>query len=212
MFKLPSFLPKENKFNVLLKDLAAQAGVCAHQLKIFVESNDDDVRIDAARSITQTRDRAKEIATSMTRELCLTFVTPFDREDIQDIAENLYRIPKTIEKVKDRMMMHDLGGRHDDFIRQTDLIVLEADAMVAMVDDLVAGKNGQKVQDKVALFYDLENQGDKILGELLVTLFKNSGTNHDLILRKDIYDMLEKIVDRYRDAAGIALQMVLKHT
>lgn len=207
-----NLLPKENKFNVLLKDLAAQAGDCAHHLKIFVDSDDKEVRLSAAQSISETRDRAKDLAAAMTRELCQTFVTPFDREDIQAIAENLYRIPKTIEKVKDRMLMHDLGGRHEDFVPQTDLIVMEADAMVAMVDDLVSGKNGQKVQDRVALFYDLENQGDKILGELLVTLFKNSGTNHDLILRKDIYDMLEKIIDRYRDAAGVALQMVLKHT
>lgn len=207
MFKF-NFLPKENKFNELLKDLAAQAALCAHHLQNFVQTGDAG----AADAITVARNRAKDITSVMTRELCMTFVTPFDREDIQDISDNLYRIPKTIEKVKERLQMHDMGDKRDDFLPQIELIVREAEAMEAMVADLVSGHNGQKVQDKVALFYDLENKGDIILGELLKSLFDKNLDARELILRKDIYDMLEKIIDRYRDAAGVALQMVLKHT
>ena len=55
-------------------------------------------------------------------------------------------------------------------------------------------------------------KGDLMLGELLVSLFNEGHTVRDLILRKDIYDMLEKVIDRYRDAAGVALRIVLKHS
>ena len=65
---------------------------------------------------------------------------------------------------------------------------------------------------KARQLQELENKGDAILGELLVELFRNSTDPRDLILRKDIYDMLEKVIDRYRDAAGVALQIVLKHS
>ena len=40
----------------------------------------------------------------------------------------------------------------------------------------------------------------------------NYTTDHGTILRKDIYEMLEKVMDRYRDAAATALQIVLKHS
>jgi len=212
IFKLPNLLPRSNQFCSLLEQLAAQAGTCAVHLKAFVESTNDADRQKAAQAISRSRTQAKTLAAEMTKELCCTFVTPFDREDIQDIASDLYKIPKTIEKVKDRMEMHGLGLEKGDFSRQIDLIVQEAEAMEAMVRDLVTKKDSQKVQDRVALLYDLEHKGDAVLGELLVSLFKSDYGARDLILRKDIYDMLEKIIDRYRDAAGIALQMVLKHT
>lgn len=212
IFKFPSFLPKEGKFSVLLEQLAVQASTCAHHLKTFVESKDASDRERAGQAISDSRAEAKKLAAEMTRELCRTFVTPFDREDIQNISSDLYKIPKTIEKVKERLAMHGMSLDKGDFLPQIDLIVQESEAMETMVRDLARGQKSRQVQDKVALLYELEHKGDAILGDLLVSLFKNSNDARDLILRKDIYDMLEKIIDRYRDAAGVALQMVLKHT
>jgi uncharacterized protein Yka (UPF0111/DUF47 family) len=208
IFKLPRLLPREDKFCVLLEQLATEASTCARHFRVFVDRRDSG----AAEAISACRAKSKLLAAEVTKELCLTFVTPFDREDMQDIAATLYKIPKTIEKVKDRMALPGLASDHQDFLRQIDLIVREAEAMESMVRDLVTRRNAQQVQSRVAELYDLEHQGDVVLGDLLASLFKNNTDPRDLILRKDIYDMLEKIIDRYRDAAGIALQMVLKHT
>lgn len=212
LFKLPNLLPKEDKFCVILENLAHEASACAQHLQAFVSAQDTQSRDASAQALTEARARAKSLAADMTTELCRTFVTPFDREDLQDITADLYKIPKTIEKVKERLAMHDLALDRGDFNRQIDLIVKESEAMKEMVHDLTTRQSAQKVQDKVRVLYDLEHEGDAILGDLLVTLFRNTTDARDLILRKDIYDMLEKIIDRYRDAAGIALQMVLKHT
>lgn len=212
LLKIPSLLPRDDRFCTLLEQLAVEARSSAQHFKTFVESTDDAGRKTAAQSISACRATSKSLAAEVTRELCLTFVTPFDREDMQDIAATLYKIPKTIEKVMDRMALPGLAPDCRDFLRQIELIVREAEAMESMVKDLVSRRNARQVQDRVAELYDLEHQGDVVLGDLLATLFKNNADARDLILRKDIYDMLEKIIDRYRDAAGIALQMVLKHT
>lgn len=212
LLKFPSLLPRENKFHVLIEGLSAQAASCARHLHTFVGSTDDSARARAGQAIGESRLKTKALAADMTRELCRTFVTPFDREDIQDFASDLYKIPKTIEKVRERLTLHGLHQEKGDFLRQTDLIVQEAEAMEIMVRDLVSGQSARQIQDKIAVLYDLEHKGDAVLGELLVSLFSTPHEARDLILRKDIYDMLEKIIDRYRDAAGVALQMVLKHT
>jgi uncharacterized protein Yka (UPF0111/DUF47 family) len=143
--------------------------------------------------------------------LCRSYITPFDRDDIQDFAAALYKIPKIMEKVKERMDLHGLAGEGRDFLRQVDVIVEEASAMDDIVKNLIRKPDSRRVQDKVSVLYDLEHKGDSILGELLATLFDEHTEARDLILRKDIYDMLEKVIDRYRDAAGVALQIVLKH-
>jgi uncharacterized protein Yka (UPF0111/DUF47 family) len=213
LLKFPSFLPKENKFCVLLEALATEAGICAQHLKIVVDTSDAGDREKASAAISSSRAKAKTIMTELTRELCRTFVTPFDREDIQGISDDLYKIPKIIEKVKERLSMHEaILTDRTDFMRQVDVIVAEAEAMQDMVGDLVSRRHAPQIQGKIARLYDLEHEGDKVLRELMTSLFKVERPTRDLILRKDIYDMLEKIIDRYRDAAGIALQMVLKHT
>jgi uncharacterized protein Yka (UPF0111/DUF47 family) len=213
MFKLPFLKPKDNKFCVLLEGLSTQARECAVHLKTFVESTDAGQQAKAAEAITSSRRRSKELTGQITAELCRTYITPFDREDIQDIAADLYKIPKTIEKIKERLSTHGINSVKGDFSRQIDVIVQEAEAMEEMVRELTkAGHDDERIIAKAQQLQELENKGDAILGELLVALFKDNTDARDLILRKDIYDMLEKVVDRYRDAAGVALQIVLKHS
>ncbi|MBI2234672.1 MAG: DUF47 family protein [Micavibrio aeruginosavorus] len=212
MLKLPFLKPKENKFCVLLEGLSAQALDCARHLKTFIENTDAARQAEAGRAIDASRARSKELTGQITAELCRTFITPFDREDIQDIAADLYRIPKTIQKIKERLSMHGISSVKGDFSLQTDLIVLEAEAMEEMMRELTRGHDNERVIAKAEQLQELENRGDEILGDLLVALFRDNADARDLILRKDIYDMLERVIDRYRDAAGVALQIVLKHS
>ncbi len=213
MLKLPSLKPRDNKFCVLLEGLSSQARACAVHLKTFVESTEAAEQAEAAAAITAARRQSKELTARITAELCRTFITPFDREDIQDIAADLYKIPKTIEKIKDRLSAHGISSVKGDFSHQIDVIIQEAEAMEEMVAELIKpGHDDKRIFAKARQLQELENKGDAILSELLVELFQSNTDARDLILRKDIYDMLEKIVDRYRDAAGVALQIVLKHS
>jgi len=201
-------LPQEDRFCALMQQLAREASSCAHHLRDYVQNNNPG---QAAQALRGARNNAKNLTAEITVELCRSFVTPFDREDIQDFAGDLYKIPKTIEKVHERLELHGMTGMKGDFLRQIELIVEEAQAMEDMVGALISGKQKNKVQDKVRILYDLEARGDAVLGELLAGLFSENREPRELILRKDIYDMLEKVIDRYRDAAGVALQIVLKH-
>lgn len=210
--KFPFLKPKDNKFCVLLEGLSAEAQGCALHLKTFVESADAVECAAAGAAIEAARKRSKEMTGQVTAELCRTYITPFDREDIQDIAGDLYKIPKIIQKIKERLSTHGITSVKGDFSRQIDLIVQEAEAMEEMMKELTKGHDDDRVIAKAAVLQELENRGDAILGELLVSLFKENTDARDLILRKDIYDMLEKVVDRYRDAASVALQIVLKHS
>jgi len=206
-----NILPRQDHFLTMIEELASCVCACPQYLRDYLASKDAAVHAKAGQSILDARLRSKEIASKITEELCRSYVTPFDRDDIQDFANALYKIPKIMEKVKERMDLHGLTGEGSDFLRQIDVIVEEASAMQEIVSHLTRKPDSRKVQDKVSVLYDLEHKGDVILGELLGTLFREHSDAKSLILRKDIYDMLEKVIDRYRDAAGVALQIVLKH-
>jgi uncharacterized protein len=211
MLNIARLLPSEGKFYRYLEQLSAEAHTSAVHLKTFVEHKDPQTRTEAGRAISNCRTQAKKLASEVTQELCLTFVTPFDREDIQQFSTYLYKITKTIEKVREYLDIHDMHDI-DDLPRQIDLIIQEADAMTSMVQALIKGGKPQQIVEKAALLDGLENKGDAVLSELLVNLMKDTKDVRRMILRKDIYDLLERVIDGYRDAAGIALQIALKHS
>ncbi len=210
--KFPSIFPKEEKFYQLLARHSLHASVCAQQLKAFMDATNEADRMKASAAIDAERAAAKALAAETTMELCRSFITPFDREDIQDLSDLLYKIPKIIEKVKERIVMHGISSSEGDFIRQVDLIVEEASVMDAVVTALISGKGSAGVIRNVERLRNLEQKGDTVRNELMVELFKSDRDIRDVLLRRDIYDMLEKIVDRFRDAAGVVLQIVLKHS
>lgn len=207
-----SLLPRADQFCVLLEQLAAQAHECARHLQTYVNAPDPAIATTAKQAITKARAESKTTAAAVTKELSRSFITPFDREDIQNFTAVLYKIPKTISKIIERLEMNGLSDKRSDFARQIDVIVQEAKATEEMVRALTRDRSGKQIGEKADLLMDLEQQGDIILNELLSSLFSKEREPRDLLLRKDIYDMLEKVVDRYRDAAAVAIQIVLKHS
>ena len=208
---LSNLLPREDKFFVLMRALSEQAHDGTVLLKNYIEAKDVTSREDAGRKIAACKAEAKRLIEKITREVSLSFITPFDREDIQEFSVHLYKIPKTIDKIRERLELHEIRSDGGDFSRQVDLIVQEAAAMQEIVEDLTKKGSEQAIIAKVNVLHDLETRGDEVLGELLKNLFRDTKDIRDLILRKDIYDMLEKVLDRYRDASAVALQIVLKH-
>lgn len=212
MLNIARLVPSEGKFYRYLEQLSAEAHASAMHLKTFVEAkNNPAARTEAGKAVISCRAQAKKLSAEVTRELCLTFITPFDREDIQLFSSYLYKITKSIEKVRQFIDMHDLHDI-DDLPRQIDLIIQEADAMDSVVQTLIKGGKPEKIVEQAALLDSLENKGDALLSELLVKLMRDTTDVRRMILFKDIYDLLERAIDGYRDAAGIALQIALKHS
>lgn len=206
-----SFFPKEDKFFQLLEAMSEEAYQATAGFREFIDHAPAE-RPKAIEKIYAMRAQSKVTSSKLTEELCRSFITPFDREDIQDIANILYKVPKIIEKAADRITMHGMSTEGGDFRHQADLILREAEATRVLLNALLSKKDLKTVTEKVKLLKELEHQGDKLRNELIVGLFKSDRDIRDILLRRDIYDMLEKVVDRFRDLAGVALQIVLKNS
>lgn len=211
MLNISRLLPSEGKFYRLLERLCEQTVLSARHLRDFAAAPDPAAREKAAAGIVACRREAKAVSAEVTRELCLTFITPFDRDDIQKFSGNLYKIAKTTEKVSEYMQMHHVMDLAD-LAGQVGVIVEESEAMEKVVQALIKGAQPEAIMRKAALLDTLENKGDEILSALQVRLIAETQDIRQLILKKDIYDMLERIIDKYRDTAGIAIQIALKHT
>lgn len=205
-------LPKEDKFYKMLNDLGKLAYEASHSLKILIDSKDETAITKASEDISLAKTEAKKINQSLTEEACRTLVTPYDREDMQEFASVMYDVPKLIEKIKDRMQTHELKDHNGDFSNFASIICRQAEAMEQVLEELAGKLTTKTIHNKAAVMHELEDQGDNILGEIIERSFRDIEDTRELILRKDLYEMLEDVTDFYRDAANVALRIVLKHS
>ena len=159
----------------------------------------------------ESRREDKRITQELTEALSKTFVTPLEREDIQALAASLYKIPKTVEKIGERILIspQDLHGR--SFRKQVELLDQAAETVLAMVKQLRKGPDIAKTREMNAHLQAIEGDADKLELELLHDLYHGDYSAKHIIFLGDLYDLLEKVIDRCRDAGNIILQVVLKY-
>ncbi|MFZ3374094.1 MAG: DUF47 family protein, partial [Chthoniobacterales bacterium] len=158
-----------------------------------------------------SRREDKRITQELTEQLCKTFITPLEREDIQALATALYKIPKTVEKIGERILIcpEDLHGR--SFAKQVEFLDQAAEAVLAMVKELRKGTDIATVRDMNDNLQTIEGDADKLELDLLRDLYHGNYDTKHMIFLRDLYDLLEKVIDRCRDAGNIVLQVVLKY-
>src|SRR5205814_3068732 len=105
MFSIGRFLGHDTKFYDLLEASAQQADTSVHHLVDLLAKIDNNDSSRDLEAFAQSRREDKRITQELTEELTKTFITPLEREDIQELAASLYKIPKTVEKIGERMLI-----------------------------------------------------------------------------------------------------------
>ena len=143
--------------------------------------------------------------------LTTTFVTSIEREDIETLSNALYKIPKTVEKFAERINLAPEQVRGLDFSRQTALIELAVETLVTMVRGL-RRPDLEQVKSLNDRLQQLEGDADKAVLELLREVYQGQHPASKTVLLKDLFDLLEKVIDRCRDAGNVVTHIVLKNS
>jgi hypothetical protein len=99
-----------------------------------------------------------------------------------------------------------------DFSKQMAFTEAAVDIVVTMVAELRRKMQLEKMKEHNAKLQQVEGDADKLVLALLKDLYQG---NHDpvrVIMLRDLYDLLEKVVDRCRDAGNVLSHIVLKYT
>jgi hypothetical protein len=139
-------------------------------------------------------------------------VTAFEREDIESLATALYKIPKTVEKFGNRLLLTPQYVQGLDFAKQIDLLTQAIVTVRAMVKSLRRGVNLEEIRSLNDKLQYLEGEADKAITELLRDLFAGKHDPVTVVVRKDLYELLEKIIDRCRDAGNVISNIALKNS
>ncbi len=214
MLSLKKLFGKEDKFFDLLEAGADEAKTSVDLFSVYLKKiaatgKSTDASLD---DFIQTRRKEKRIRHLMTEELSKTFVTPLEREDIEELSFALYRIPKQVEKIVERLSIYPGRVPHTAFQRQAELMSQAAEAVMFMVKQLRGGTNIEKIREANDRLQYAEGEADKVMLALLKELYHGPYDAKELVILQELYEMVEQAVDRCRNAGNIVVQIVLKHS
>jgi uncharacterized protein Yka (UPF0111/DUF47 family) len=212
MFSIGKILGHDERFFDLLEASAQQADSSVHHLIDLLGKLEKGESMSNLSAFAASRREDKRITQELTEQLSKTFITPLEREDIQALASALYKIPKTVEKISQLILIRpeDLHAR--TFRHQVDLLEQAAETVLAMVKQLRERTDIATAREMNARLQAIEGDADKLELELLRDLYRGNYPATHIIFLRDLYELLEKVIDRCRDAGNIVLQVVLKYS
>jgi uncharacterized protein len=209
MFSLQRLLGKEDKFFTLLEASAEEARTSVQALVKLSKTFDKPPAVD---EFAHARQKDKQITQEISHAVYTTFITALEREDIEALSNALYKIPKTIEKFTSRILAAPQHARGIDFSKQISLLGRATDIVLELVKSLRKGADLEKVKDLNDQLQFLESEADNHMMSLYKDLFSGQHDPLQVIALKDLYELLEKVIDRCRDAGNVIAHIALKNS
>ena len=207
MATLEKLLGRQEKFLELFEASAEQACQSTAALVKFLGKTAERRSLD---DFVGTRRLDKEITNRIVEELCAGFITSMDREDIESLTNSLYKIPKTVEKVAERILLapHYMQGL--DVTAHVENLHKATQILLAMIQDLRKGMDVRTVREHNSKLQDIEGAADEAVLEMLRKLYNGKQDPVQAMFLKDLFELLEKVTDRCRDAGNTITHIVLK--
>ena len=207
MFSLQKFFGKDDQFLDLLEasaeECTASVSALKHILKPGAKLSLDEFVV--------SRRKDKQITNDIRELLCKTSVTGLEREDIESIANSLYKIPKTIEKFAERYILFAEHLQDVQWEKQVQLLEQATSTVLQMVQELRAKSHLEKLKEQNDILQKIEGEADDLILARLKELYRLETQPVKLIILKDLYELLEKVVDRCRDAGNVISNIILKN-
>lgn len=204
MFK--KFLPKNDRFFILLNEMAKQildASLLLHEML-----NNFDLLPEYSSKIHIIENRCDDYTHEIINELNETFITPIDREDIYELASSLDDIIDCMDTIGTRMSIYKIKTPLAFGPQLTDILLsqvkLISEVLLHLQDEHHAFK-------KLVQIRNLETEGDSVFRESLRQLFEHEQDLLELIKKKEILETLERAVDRCQVATLVMERIMIKN-
>lgn len=209
MISFQKIFGKSDVFYDLLESSASHARQSVQSLHKLLSDPAAPQNLDA---FIAARREDKKITQQIDEALCKTFVTELEREDIEALANALYKIPKTVEKIAERLLICSERLTGVDFSRQVKFMDAAAEVVLTMVVELRKKMHLERVKDLNDQIQQVEGEADKLMIDCLRGLYTTEKDAVMVVILKDLYDLMEKVVDRCRDAGNVVAHIVLKNS
>jgi predicted phosphate transport protein (TIGR00153 family) len=202
-----SLVPRPTEFY----DLFARAGENALEAARSAE-----IRFREYPNSSVSQEQMKAIETNgdqITRDLIVLlntqYVTPFDREDIYELATALDDVVDYIEESTDLLGLYDVETPTAQSMQQCAILVTAVEQLSLALSRL---KGLRGVEEALIELKRFEDEGDRVVRDAIAALFRDDRIDPLIVIRwKDIYEALERALDSAERAANVIANVVVKN-
>jgi predicted phosphate transport protein (TIGR00153 family) len=205
-----ALMPREERFFSLFEKHATIVVAGAEALRGLLRGGDN---IEACcKEIFKREAEADEVTREVLVAVRRTFITPFDRTDIQDLITSMDDAIDQMNKTAKNIVMFEVRRFEPCMQQMSDIIVESANLVLEAVPLLSSiGTNAGRLTAISTKIINVEEQADEVSNRGVKELFLASqhGNAMDFIVGSQLYDHLEKVVDRFEDVANEISSLVV---
>ena len=193
-------------FDVVVDNVAHAAALLLDLVEDFV---DPEMK---AKRLVEAEHEGDRLTHAILSRLNSTFITPFDREDIQALAGQLDDVVDAIEAAADMMVLHKIMEPLDAVVEQARLIDRAARATADGLRNL-RGLKQEPLRSYLIHINELENEGDRLYRRARADLYNFTGEHpaRYVLMWKDIVEQLEEALDGFEHVAHTVETILIKH-
>ena len=203
---LRRILPREQSFFQMFVEQAENVHTGATSLRELLEGYADvEAKVGRIKDIEHKGDT---ITHDLMTRLNQTFITPFDREDIHELASTIDDVLDLTDAAAGRLVMYNVTRIRAGVPEMAGRLEQATVQVVAAVR-LLEKHDG--IMHSCIEINSLENQGDRLSQQLIARLFVEEKDPVEIIKWKEIIEVIETAIDKCEDVANVIESVVLKN-
>ncbi len=200
-------IPRDNSFFAMFSAMSDNLIAGARTLvDLFANYRDVEKQVEHIQRIEREGD---ELTHAILTKLNQTFITPFDREDIHQLASKLDDVLDFINAAGARIVMYRITAPPPAAAELARIILMQSEELQKAVS--LMQTNGNILVHCVEI-NRLENEADQVSQHAIAKLFEHEKDPINLIKIKELLEFLERATDKAEDVANVLETVVLKNT
>jgi uncharacterized protein Yka (UPF0111/DUF47 family) len=202
-----ALVPRPTEFYELFTQAGANALEAARKAEArFREFPNASVTQEDVKQVEHTGDR---ITREIIQLLNTQYVTPFDREDIYQLATAIDDVVDNIDEACDLLELYGVESATKQALEQCRILVAAAEYLARGLADLKSRRN---IEAELVGLKAMEDEGDRVVRDAIADLFRDSRIDPLVVIRwKDIFEALESAIDACETAGLVVGNIVVKN-
>lgn len=203
---LQKILPREQSFFQMFTEQAENVQAGAQAMVEMLQDFTDPAA--SAKRVEAYEHAGDVIAHDIIKKLNQTFITPFDREDIHELATRIDDVIDLVDAASSRLVTYRVETIRPGVL---DLATTIRDATAQIVAAVRVLEDENHILDHCIEINRLENVADRQCRALIAQLFDQEKDPVQIIKWKEIIETLEFATDKCEDVANVIETVKLKN-
>lgn len=202
--------PRNDNYFVLFNNLADCAVKGSKVLAMMSAVSDSDKFDEHFAEIRRIESEADEYTKEILLTLHKTFITPFDRREIRELAMALDDIIDYMEDIPQSAKIYGHTSFTPEMVALSQILLRASEKVRDTVNMLSDMKNAERILRTCEEISSIEGEADHVMRAGMHRLFAEESDARTLIRSKELYDLFEEAVDSCEDVADVIHGVVLE--